>query len=87
MLSKTQTQSRTASPDRSTASLEKIIADRIASRIGRRIRKLFVEVHGKTVRIGGECSTYYSKQLAQHVALGVIEDEHVVNEIAVKLPG
>lgn len=66
--------------------LDDLIAERITTRIGRRIRNLAVEVHGKTVRLCGECSTFYSKQLAQHAALGVIEDEQVVNDIRVRVP-
>jgi len=34
----------------------------------------------------GECSTYYSKQLAQHAALGVLEDEPLENTIVVVVP-
>ena len=38
------------------------------------------------IRITGECSTYYSKQLAQHAVLGVVEDEVIENRIEVCVP-
>lgn len=63
--------------------LEIKIRNRIENRLGPRIRNLRVEVANGRVIIGGDCSTYYSKQLAQHAALGVIEDEHLDNLIEV----
>jgi hypothetical protein len=38
------------------------------------------------VVLEGQCATYYTKQLAQHAALGVLEDEHLENAIAVTVP-
>ena len=73
--------------NRATRKLDELIADRINARIGGRIRNLSVEIRGKTVRLLGECSTFYTKQLAQHAALGVLEDEKVINDISVRLPG
>ena len=67
----------------SDVSLATRIQERIASRLGRRIRDLEVRVVGNAVKIAGRCSTYYSKQLAQHAALGVIEDETIQNNIEV----
>lgn len=66
-----------------TALLEEKIRSRIEHRLGGRVRELSVSVTGKSIKLGGRCSTYYSKQLAQHAALGVIEDEQLANEILV----
>ena len=67
----------------SPLSLETRIYERISARLGPRIRNLSVRVLGGRVRLQGECSTYYSKQLAQEATLGVLEHEAVDNEIVV----
>jgi len=59
------------------------IRQRIESRLGGRIHDLAVRVSDNTIVLEGRCATYYSKQLAQHAALGVIEDEHLENAIVV----
>jgi uncharacterized protein YgbK (DUF1537 family) len=69
-----------------TATLEVRIRDRIAARLGQRVRNLSVRLVEGVIQIGGECSTYYSKQLAQHAALGLIEDESLENAIVVSPP-
>jgi hypothetical protein len=61
------------------------IRQRIEARTGGRIRDLAVRVSGNTVVLEGRCATYYSKQLAQHAALGVIEDENLENDIVVAM--
>jgi hypothetical protein len=62
------------------------IRQRIESRLPGRIRNLNVRLLGKLVVLEGQCSTYYSKQLAQHAALGVLEDEQLENAIVVSVP-
>jgi hypothetical protein len=63
------------------------IRQRIESRLVGRIRDLAVRFVDNTVVLEGSCSTYYSKQLAQHAALGVLEDqEHLENAIVVVVP-
>jgi hypothetical protein len=62
------------------------IRQRIESRLVGRIRELSVRIKGDTVVLEGKCSTYYSKQLAQHAALGALEDEHLENAISVEVP-
>jgi hypothetical protein len=62
------------------------IRQRIESRLGGRVRELFVRIKGDTILLEGKCSTYYTKQLAQHAALGVLEDEHLENAILVEVP-
>ena len=74
---------------RCTRSRELAIAirQRIESRLQGRIRNLAVRILGDTVMLEGQCNTYYSKQLAQHAALAVLEHEHLENAIVVSLPG
>lgn len=67
-------------------SLEQIIRQRISTRLGHRIRNLVVGVEGGVIHLAGQCSTYYSKQLAQHAVLGVVENEIVENGIEVAVP-
>jgi hypothetical protein len=62
------------------------IRQRIESRLGGRVRELFVRIRGDTIVLEGKCSTYYSKLLAHHAALGVLEDEHLENAILVEVP-
>ena len=62
------------------------IRERIHLRLRGRIHELVVHVEAKQVTLHGRCATYYSKQLAQHAALGVLEDEHLENAIIVALP-
>jgi hypothetical protein len=59
------------------------VRQRIESRLGGRVRDLAVRVVGETVVLEGKCATYYTKQLAQHAALAVLEDEQLENAIAV----
>jgi len=63
-----------------------VIRQRIESRLAGRVRDLSVRVNGGTIILEGHCVTYHTKQLAQHAALGVLEDEHLVNEIVVAVP-
>jgi len=63
--------------------LEVAIEERIRSRLQGRVRNLRVEVHANVVTLQGQCATYYTKQLAQHAAMGVLEDEHLENAIVV----
>jgi hypothetical protein len=62
------------------------IRQRIETRLLGRVRELSVRVEDDTVFLDGRCATFYTKQLAQHAALAVLEDERLVNNIAVALP-
>ena len=62
------------------------IRQRIESRLHGRVRNLVVRILDDTVVLEGQCSTYYTKQIAQHTALGVLENEHLENAIAVRVP-
>jgi hypothetical protein len=61
------------------------IRQRIETRLAGRVRDLAVRIKGDTILLEGRCATYYTKQLAQHAALGVIEDEHLENAIVVSV--
>ena len=61
------------------------IQQRIESRLLGRVRNLCVRVFDGVVILEGECATYYTKQLAQHTAMGIIEDEHLENSIVVSV--
>lgn len=61
------------------------IYQRIETRLAGRVRDLEVHVQGSTVVLEGRCATYYTKQLAQHAALGVIDDEQLENAIVVMI--
>lgn len=65
------------------ACLADTIHSRIMERLGGRMHELEVLSDGDRVVLRGRCSTYYSKQLAQHEALGVLEEEHLLNQITV----
>src|SRR5262245_48779389 len=59
--------------------LESAIRQRIEQRLRGRVRNLVVHASGTVVTLEGQCSTFYTKQLAQHAAMGVLEEEHLEN--------
>jgi hypothetical protein len=61
------------------------IRQRIESRLGGRVHDLAIRVRGKSIVLEGRCATFYTKQLAQHAALGVLEDEQLENAITVTM--
>jgi hypothetical protein len=61
------------------------IRQRIETRLAGRVRDLAVRIRGETVVLEGSCATYYSKQLAQHAALGVLDGEPLLNAIVVRM--
>lgn len=62
------------------------IRQRIESRLAGRVRDLAVRIVGETVVLEGKCATYYTKQLAQHAALAILEHEQLENAIVVAVP-
>jgi hypothetical protein len=66
--------------------LEMAVQKRIQTRLAGRVRNLVVRSRGDVIVLEGECNTFYSKQLAQHAAMGILEDEHLENAIVVALP-
>lgn len=63
--------------------LGEVIRGRIRKRIGDRVHDLDVSVDEAAVVLQGRCATFYTKQLAQHAALGVLNDEQLDNQIVV----
>ena len=61
------------------------IITRIESRLPGRVRQLTVYMTDNAVVLAGQCSTFYTKQLAQHVAMGVLEYERLINNIDVRV--
>lgn len=59
------------------------IRQRIETRLAGRVRDLAIRIHGETIVLEGRCATYYTKQLAQHAALGVLDGEPLDNAIVV----
>ena len=49
-------------------------------------RNLHVRVFDGVVVLEGQCATFYTKQLAQHAAMGILDDEHLENAIVVSVP-
>ena len=65
--------------------LEIAIRQRIESRlIGTGAKPARPRVDGVVI-LEGECTTYYTKQLAQHTAMGILEDEQLENSIVVSV--
>ena len=65
--------------------LEIAIQQRIESRLLGRVRNLLVRVFDGGVVLEGECATYYTKQLAQHTAMGILDDQHLENSLVVRV--
>ena len=65
--------------------VEIAVQQRITARLQGRVRNLLVRSFDNLVILEGQCATYYSKQLAQHAAMGVLEDEHLENAIVVNV--
>lgn len=70
--------------DKSILDLTSSIKHRIHSRTHGRVWNLHVELNGQAVILRGRTSTYYTKQLAQHGALEILNGQQVVNDIEVR---
>jgi hypothetical protein len=65
--------------------------ERRASRIERlirretndKVRELRVEVLEAEITLFGRCGTYYTKQLAQHAAMSLVDGQRLANHIEV----
>lgn len=62
------------------------ILQRIESRLPGRVRQLSVYAAENAIVLSGQCNTYYTKQVAQHTAMGVLEYERLINNIDVYSP-
>src|SRR5215213_7199075 len=76
---------QTDDPDAHHRALASAIHQRIVSRLLGRVRNLRVRAFDGVVILEGQCATYYTKQLAQHAAMGILEDEHLENSIVVSV--
>lgn len=61
------------------------IRQRIESRLAGRVHDLAVRINNDTIVLEGHCATYYTKQLAQHAAFGVLDGEPLENSIIVTM--
>ena len=50
---------------------------------GRGVVDLTVEVSPQGIRLRGRCTTYYTKQLAQHAAMNIPGGDRLINSIEV----
>lgn len=75
---------RSSPPESPDPELQSLILKRIETRLPGRIRNLDVSVASDRVILSGSCSTFYTKQLAQHAAMGVLDYEQLVNNIEVR---
>lgn len=62
------------------------VRDQIESQLPGRIRQLRVEAAEDSVVIRGVCCSFYTKQLAQHLAMEVLTEEQLVNQLSVLPP-
>ena len=81
---KPNTSPSNADPER-LEQLAGVIRLRIDSRLPGRVRNLKVSIQAGTLVLEGTCATYHTKQLAQHAALGILQDEHLENAIVVSI--
>jgi hypothetical protein len=59
------------------------VEDLLRKRLGGKVRKVCVFIHGGTVTLRGRASSYYAKQLAQHLIMEEIKLQVQANEIQV----
>lgn len=61
------------------ASIEKAVQ----RETGRGVANLSVEVSSQGIQLRGRCTTYYTKQLAQHAAMNIPGGDRLINSIEV----
>jgi len=71
-------------PEQKHRELGELILQRIQTRIPGRVRNLTVRITDDSVELTGTCRTYYTKQMAQHAAMGVLDYQQLVNNINVE---
>jgi hypothetical protein len=64
-------------------SLSEIVLQRVATRTGRRVRELAVEVGPDRVTLRGRADSFHVKQLAQHEVREVVPTLRLENAIVV----
>ena len=63
--------------------LQKKLETRVLACTGSRLRNLGIELSPEGIRILGQTTTYYVKQLAQHCVREIMPDVRLVNDIHV----
>ena len=64
-------------------SLQKELESRVLACTGSRLRNLGIELSPEGIRILGQATTFYAKQLAQHCVRAILPDVRLVNDIQV----
>ncbi len=64
-------------------SLQKKLEARVMARTGNHLRNLGIELSPTGIRLFGQTTTFYVKQLAQHCVREVLPDVCLVNDINV----
>lgn len=62
------------------------VRDDLETQLPGRIRQLRVSATEKFVILSGSCGSYHTKQLAQHVAMELLTEQRLINDIAVIPP-
>ncbi|HZZ82139.1 MAG TPA: hypothetical protein VFE62_26810 [Gemmataceae bacterium] len=65
------------------AGLQKELTSKVLARTGNQLQNLGIELSPEGIRLFGETSTFYVKQLAQHCVRQVLPEVRLVNEISV----
>lgn len=63
--------------------LQKKIEDRVLARTGSQLHNLGIELSPAGIRLFGQTTTFYVKQLAQHCVREILPDVCLVNDINV----
>jgi osmotically-inducible protein OsmY len=66
--------------------LARRVRDDLETQLPGMIRRLRVSATEKFVILSGSCGSYHTKQLAQHVAMELLDTERLINDIAVVVP-
>jgi hypothetical protein len=63
--------------------LRKELETRVQARTGSQLRNLGIELSPEGIRLFGQSTTYYVKQLAQHCVREIMPEVRLVNDINV----
>lgn len=64
-------------------SLRKELESRVRARTGSQLKDLGIELSPEGIRLLGQTTTFYVKQLAQHCVREILPDVRLVNDINV----
>ena len=63
--------------------LQKELESKVLARTGSQLQNLGIELSPEGIRLFGETTTYYVKQLAQHCVREILPEVRLVNDICV----